>query len=200
MKRAIVAGALLAMGGLGSSVTFAQEANTTGFYLGGGVGRFDFKNDVDDLSQIDDQLEGFGVNDDDNAWKLFAGYRFMPFLAVELDYIDFGRVQDTFTANGTDGDYSVEFSGIAPYVVGILPLGPVELTGKVGYLFYDAKVKVDLDDPDLSGKSSEEDWIWGAGVGATVFQRLALKVEYEEVNVPHGADASAFWLTGAWRF
>ncbi len=200
MKRAIVASTLLAAGSLGGSVALAQDVNDTGFYVGGGIGRFDFQDDIDDLDQIDDELEGFGIDDDDNAWKIFAGYRFMPWLAVELDYIDFGRVQDEFTANGSDGDYTLEFSGIAPYVVGILPIGPVELTGKVGYLFYDVDVSVDLDDPDLDGESSEEDWIWGAGIGATVFQRLALKVEYEEVNVPNDADASAYWLTGAWRF
>lgn len=201
MKRVIVAGALLTMGSFATSVALAQEGdNVSGFYLGAGIGRFDFNDDVDDLDQIDDDLEGFGLDDDDNAWKIFAGYRLNQYLSLELDYIDFGRVRDDFEANGSDGEYSVDFSGIAPYVVGTLPVGPVELSAKAGYLFYDVKVDVDFDDGDLDSKSNEEDWIWGLGVGATLFQHLALKVEYEEVNVPHGADASAYWLTGAWRF
>lgn len=200
MRNAFVAIALLTLGTALGGTAMAQE-NDTGFYVGAGIGRFDFKGDVDDFEDFDDELQGFGLDDDDNAWKIFAGYRLMKYLALEVDYIDFGRAQDRADISDTGDDkFHVDLSGVAPYVVGILPLGPVELTGKVGYLFYDVDINADFDNPDIDGKSSREDWIWGAGIGATLFQHLALKVEYEEVNVPHGADASAYWLTGAWRF
>ncbi|MET0983966.1 MAG: porin family protein [Steroidobacteraceae bacterium] len=198
MKRAIVAGALLA---LGSGAAFAED-NDRGFYAGAGIGTFDFSQDVDGLNEVDDALDDFDFDDDDNAWKVFAGYRFMKYLSVELDYVDFGRVKDRFEANGSSGDYSLELSGLAPYVIGTLPVGPVELSAKVGYLFYDVDTSVDLDanDLDADSSSSEEDLVYGVGIGATLFERLALKFEYEEIDTSGSADASAFWLSGGWRF
>jgi hypothetical protein len=198
MKRVIVAGALLAL----SSTGALAEDNDRGFYAGAGIGTFDFSQDVDGLDEVDDALDDFDFDDDDNAWKIFAGYRFMKYLSVELDYVDFGRVRDSFEADGSSGDYSLEFSGLAPYVVGTLPLGPVELSAKVGYLFYDVDVSIDLDANDLDADSSDsaEDFVYGVGLGATLFERVALKVEYEEIDTPGSSDASAFWLSGAWRF
>ncbi|MET0656707.1 MAG: porin family protein [Steroidobacteraceae bacterium] len=202
-RHAIVAGTLLA---IASGAAVAQD-NDRGFYAGAGIGRFDLKTEVDNFDQLGNELEDFDFDDDDNAWKVFVGYRFMPYLSAEVDYIDFGRTQDRLEGNGSSGDYSAELSGIAPYIVATLPLGPIELSARLGYLFYDVDLATDLDvnQLDFDSKSSAEDWIYGVGIGATFFEHLAAKIEYEEADVSkfRGAsvdDASAYWLTAAWRF
>ena len=77
------------------------------------------------------------IDDDDNAWKMFAGWRLNPYFAFELNYVDFGDPSDRLEASGSSGDYSLELSGFQPAIYGTFPLGPVELFGKVGYYFYD---------------------------------------------------------------
>ena len=70
--------------------------------------------------------------------------------------------------------------GLAPSIVGTLPIGPVELFGRVGVMFYE----VDL---NLTGgrvvDESGEDLVWSAGVGIDVLDRLNLRLEYEEIDI-----------------
>ena len=76
-------------------------------------------------------------------------------------------------------------SGFAPYLIGTIPIGPVELFGKVGYYFYDIDFQVDIDDPtfpDVDGGASDEDLLYGFGVGMTFFERLNARLEYEKID------------------
>ena len=75
-------------------------------------------------------------DEDDTAYKFFAGYRLNRFLAFELDYIDLGEPSGDVVP-GFNVDSSVD--GFAPYVVGTIPLGQYfEVYGRLGYYFYDA--------------------------------------------------------------
>lgn len=196
MNRAIAAATLLAFSG---GWTAAHAENDQGFYLGAGVGQFNVQ--IDDIDDTDNAIER--LDDDDNAWKLFAGYRFNPYISLEAAYIDFGGPSDRFETGGSSGDYSAELSGFAPYVIGTLPLGPVELFGKIGYYFYDVDLNVDLDDVGgnvFHSSKSDEDLLYGAGVGMTFFDHLHARLEYERIDSNVIDDADALWLSGAWRF
>ena len=87
----------------------AANAADNGFYLGAGVGQTDVKVD-EGIVQVDG---------DDTAFKVIAGFRPLDFFAVELNYIDFGNVEDS--------GFKVEGSAFTAYAVGFLPLGPVDL-------------------------------------------------------------------------
>lgn len=196
MNRVIPAATLLALFGGWSA---AHAENEQGFYVGGGVGQFNVQ--IDDIDETDEAIER--LDDDDTSWKLFAGYRFNPFISLEAAYIDFGGPSDTAEASGSSGDYQVELSGFAPYVIGTLPLGPVELFAKVGYYFYDVDLNVDLDDIGgdvFQSSNSDEDLLYGAGVGMTFFDHLHARLEYEKIDSDVLDDADAIWLSGAWRF
>ncbi|HKE95991.1 MAG TPA: porin family protein [Povalibacter sp.] len=202
MNRVIATATLLALSGAWTAA-HAQE-NEKGFYAGAGVGQFNVK--IDDIDDTDDAIQR--LDDDDNSWKIFAGYRFNPYLSLEAAYIDFGAPSGRFSGNqfqgsGSSGDYRLEMSGFAPYVVGTLPLGPVELFAKVGYYYYDVDVRADLD--DLGGNvfrssHSEEDFLYGAGIGVTMFEHLNARLEYEKIDSSAVDDADALWLSAAWRF
>ena len=105
------------------TLTSAAHADgESGLYLGVGVGQFNVEmDDADDLGPIVDDFDS-----DDSSFKLFGGWRFFRFLAVELDYVDFGGPNES--VNGFNVE--AEVSGFAPYVVGTLPLGPFELSAK----------------------------------------------------------------------
>lgn len=197
MNRAIVAATLIA---LGSGNAFAQSPdNDAGLYIGGGVGQFNI--DIEGFDTIDEAVER--LDDDDTAWQAFVGWRMNPYISLQLAYIDYGAPEDDFSTSGSSGNYRAELSGFAPSLIGTLPLGPVELSAKVGYYFYDLDITANIDDPldpQFASDESGEDFMYGVGVGITVFERLNAKLEYEEIDVDNVDEANALWLTGAWRF
>ena len=196
MKRAIVAAMALAAV---SGSALAADDNVRGFYLGGGVGNFNLEiNDVDGVDNAIGRLD-----DDDTGWKVFAGYRFNRYISVEGAYVDFGRQTDTFDTAGSSGDFSAHLSGFSPQLVGTMPLGPVELSAKVGVYFVDIDLSADIDNADeldFDSNTSEEDFMYGVGIGATFFERLNAKLEYEWIDIKDAENANSLWATGTWRF
>jgi opacity protein-like surface antigen len=184
VKHILLAAALIAAG-----TTPAFADNDHGLYLGVGAGQFNIK--VDDIDTADEINQTF--DSDDTVYKVFAGWRFNPYIGVELDYIDLGKPEDTVE----DTKVEASISGVAPYLVGTLPLGPIELFAKVGYYFYDVEINAqDI----VAVNESDEDLVYGAGVGITLFDHLHARLEYEIIDVSDVDDANAIWLSGAWRF
>jgi OOP family OmpA-OmpF porin len=175
-----------------------EPANPSGPYVGGGWGRFNLH--VHNLSDVGTAVDTIS-DSNDNAWKVFVGYRLNPYWSVEGAYINFGQPGDRFVASGTDGSYRVKMSGFAPSVIGTIPLGPVELFGKVGYYFYDTTTRINFNSGEfLESKHSRSDFLYGAGVGITFMDHLHVRAEYERIHVKNATDSDAMWLTGAWRF
>jgi opacity protein-like surface antigen len=184
MKHIVATAVLVALG-----TTPALAENDSGFYAGAGVGRFNVQ--IDNFGDIPDTIGSF--DSDDTTFKAFAGWRFNPYVGVEVDYMDLGNPEDTIDARRVNADVN----GVAPYIVGTLPLGPVELFAKAGYLFYD--VQVDVDDATVSDDSNE-DFVYGGGIGLTLFDHLHTRLEYEVIDIGEFNDANALWLSAAWRF
>jgi OOP family OmpA-OmpF porin len=173
---------------------YAQDEHA-GFYLGGGVGQFNAQ--IDDVDEVDETIEGW--DEDDTAYKLFAGYRLNNFLAFELDYINLGEPSGSVVP-GFNVDAAID--GFAPYVVGTIPLGQwFEVYGRLGYYFYDATVGIENElDERVEFDEESEDLVYGAGVGANIGERLNLRFEYEKFDLEGVDDADSLWLTAAWRF
>lgn len=199
MKRSIIAATLF---GLTCGSAIAQSpANDEGLYIGAAWGQFDVG--VDDIDDADEAISR--IDDDDNAWKIFVGWRLNPYVSFELNYVDFGENSGSTgsDASGSSGNYRLDLAGFQPAVYGTLPLGPVELFAKVGYYFYDVDIALNLDNIDqenFRADTSDEAWSYGFGVGVTLFQRLHAKLEYEKIDADHFDDLDAIWLSGAWRF
>ena len=173
--------------------------NPTGAYVGAGLGRFNLK--MDSLRDVPSAVSDIR-DSNDNAWKGFVGYRFLPFLGVEAAYINLGRPGDRFDATGSNGNYDVKVSGFAASLIGTVPVGPVELFGKIGQYYYDLDTRIDLDSPgpDVRTKHSQNDFVWGGGVSFVVLERVELRAEYERFRINEARNSNAFWLDAAWRF
>lgn len=174
--------------------------NPTGPYIGAGLGRFNVN--IDSIDQVDEVAESLD-DSDDTAMKIFAGYRLLPFLSLEAGYVDLGNPGDDFETSGSDGRYRVGVSGFTVAALGRIPVGPVELFGKVGQYFYDVDTRITFDGglPDIRAKDSGDDLFWGGGVGIVLLERLEVRAEYERFDIGDAADDSdAFWLSAAWRF
>ena len=167
--------------------------NFQGLYLGGGIG--DFSSSIDEVNRLD-QIDDAGIDftDGDNATKLFAGWNFNRYFAVQGDYVDFGD-QSGAVSPSVSGTSNVK--GFAPSIVGTLPIGPVELFGRIGMMFYN--VDVNLNGGQLIDDSAN-DMVWSAGVGIDIADRLNLRLEYEQIDIPRFDQANAVWLNAAWKF
>jgi len=176
-------GILAALCLLVSGPALADE--NSGLYLGVGLG--DFSTEISSLDDVD-----LDFDEDSDASRIFAGWRFNRVLAVQLDYFDFGD-----SSAATDLlDIRTDAKGIAPSVVATLPLGPVELFARAGWLFYDLEVDAG---GDRIFDESQDDFTYGGGVGLTLRERLALRAAYQVIDVSENEDAKAVWITPAWR-
>lgn len=180
-----------------SGTSLAQGLdNPTGPYVGLGIGDFSSAIDrIDDLDSLDDI--GLDFDADEDAKKIFAGWRFNRYVAAQLDYVEFGESTGAINALNVTSDTK----GFTPSIVGVLPLGPVEIFGRVGVIFYDVDFDVDagLGSSQLVD-SSGEDLVLGAGIGIDIFERFLIRVEYEEIDIDELDDADSLWLTAAWKF
>lgn len=164
------------IGSLLASLAGAVVAEDTGLYLGASLG-YSFVEDRDDVD-VEDRVEAFDIDDEDFAWKGYAGLQVLPWLAVEGGYVDFGEVQ----GRGTGFDVATELDGWDAFLVGNLPLAFVDVFAKAGVISWDLDVDVSdgLDDADFS--SSGEDLAYGVGAGVEL-GNLTVRAEAEMFDV-----------------
>ena len=189
-QSAAIGASLAATIALIAAPAFAADDNdnTDGLYLGAAIG--DFSADLDRPDDADDVELDFENQD---ANRIFAGWRFNQFVAFQLDWTDFG---ESNVAPGLLG-IRAESDAWTPAVVGTLPLGPVELYAKAGMMYYN--VEVNSNTSNLVDDSGN-DPVYGVGIGFTAFERLNFRLEYERVDIEQFDDANALWLSANWRF
>lgn len=181
----------LALGALVIATSQAWGAEK-GWMIGGGQGEADYHAGVADFD--DGSIVSGGTDGHELGWKLFVGYRFNKFFAVEVGRVDLQNDFDTPTFEGIsdgtgsffnslpDGPVSVNSSpkGVFAEVVGSLPLAKgVYLLGKVGVFDWVNEITVS----DLSGQTNRRetdiDPVVGVGLEYRFEFGLAVRAEYE---------------------
>ncbi|MFL6718398.1 MAG: outer membrane beta-barrel protein [Burkholderiaceae bacterium] len=155
-----------------TSAMAADPAANTSFYVGGNLGKSNFKFKCSD---------GVSCSEPSVNFKLLAGYQFSPNFAVEGAYLDFGTIKasvEDFRAKARV--HSFTLAGL-----GIIPLSnEAKLFGKIG--LHHSRGKLDIDFPDGYGSSSSSDHktglLLGAGLQYDFTGNLAGRVEYERLN------------------
>ena len=186
--------AALAVAALAAAQGAKAQDNESGIYAGGGVGSFDVE--IDDFDDVDSTIDRY--DSDDTAWKAFVGWRVSPHLAFEAAYVNLGSPDDEIIP---DADLTLETDGFAPYIVGTIPIGDwFELFAKAGYFWYDSEARISTVVGDVTEDDSDSTFTWSAGAGVNVFERVNIRLEYEQFDFDETDDSTALWLTGAWRF
>ena len=162
------------------------SAIENGFYLGGSIGGSSLE--VQDVSE---EFGAFRFSDGDTAFKLFGGFRFLNFIAVEAGYVDLGDPTDVIASiEGDELEVQIGLKGWDAFAVGLLPLGPVDLFAKVGVVSWDADIVAVLDDVIDSDSESGTDAAYGIGV-ALRLGKVALRAEGEQFKI---ADAEGVYM------
>ena len=190
MKASNILG-LAILAALASPCAFAQD---TYGYIGGNVGAS--KATIDN-KRITSSLLGGGfsttsINDDDRdtGYKIFAGYRFNRYFAVEGGYFDLGKFgfQATTVPAGTFSG-EIKLRGVNLDLVGFVPIGEsFSLFGRVGANHAEAKdhftgtglVHV-TGDPNPSKRATN--YKFGGGVQYDFSTALSLRAEAERYRI-----------------
>jgi OOP family OmpA-OmpF porin len=150
-----------------SPAAFAMDPSLRGFYIGGAVG--------DATVELEDDWTGDKFDADDTGYKIIVGYRIIDWVAVEVNYSDYGNPVDDFL--GVDVESS--FNGTSVSALGMLPLGNFDLFGRLGI----SRVEGDFRVLGFNGRFSEEETepMFGLGAQFRANPNLAIRLEWEAV-------------------
>jgi opacity protein-like surface antigen len=128
MKRLIIPAILLA------GLPFAASAGEV--YIGAGAGQVS----IETAKFIQDFCDGCqNFSDSQSAYSVYLGYQITDAVAVELDYVDGGKLKDSFSDFCTPCTGTVEPQVTSLVGVGSVPLtGNLRLFGKAGVAFVSA--------------------------------------------------------------
>jgi hypothetical protein len=119
---------------------------------------------------------GFGCDDKDQFWKLYAGGRFNNAIGLEVGVMNFGK----FSAGGgeTDG-----WGADAALVAGI-PIGAnSSVFGKAGLVY--ARMETSGTAPGFqTGKERGFGFRWGVGAQLGLTKQFALRADFDRYRVP----------------
>lgn len=150
---------------LASATAYAAPPDVpTGFYLGGGIGVASVR--------LRGDRNSYDFDGSATSTRAFAGYRFLPWVAVEGAYDEFGKAEDTVSSSRLRSHFDAW--SIGP--VGLWPLGPVDFKVNIGIAGWNGSVRnlgtgvyEDIDNTDLK-----------AGVGVQYrIDRFALRLDHE---------------------
>jgi opacity protein-like surface antigen len=131
------------------------------------------------------------VDESDVAWSVAVGYRINPYVAAEVEYIDFGTtdISEHYTVPPAPPlpteftrRYSSKVTGPALSLLGSVPVGTgFDVFLRAGVLFADRELEfaqsVGLDDAFASTL-----WLAGAGVDWSFARRWAIRAEYQRTG------------------
>ena len=197
-----------------SLVVDTAIADDAAWYVGAGYGRLASGYRAADFD--DGSISDTRVDDTDTAWKLFGGYRFNRYLAVEGGYADLQNNPDKKTtfagvSDGTgshfvslpDGPVSVDIDDVTGFfaaAVGTYSLTDrFGLTGKVGVVCWEAK-QITLDLGRRETILDGMDALIGVGAEYQFDSCIAIRGEAERYFDMGDTDQDVVTLSVLYRF
>lgn len=142
------------------------------FYAGASIG--------ESYVEENNVLPGEDFDDEEFAFKAFAGYQFHNHFAVELDYLNYGEPEDNIL--GIDTEIR-DLYAVALYAVGILPLTEkFELFVKLGGAYWEGDAKASVGATSATSDEDGTELAYGLGASYAFTEKFAVRAEYEEVD------------------
>lgn len=197
-KKTMMAGLLAVAGLVASQAACAQVAAREGGYAGVSLGVADIDRSVASPALID--LGTGTVDGRDTGFKLFGGYMFNSVFGAELAWMNLRgvRYSGTFQGSAVTGG-EIDFNGFNLSAVGAVPMGPLVIFGKVGFLLWDAEWSDMTGGAPLSGSFDGTDVSFGVGVSLNFTRNLGLRAEWERSKLIN-ADADFVSAGLVYRF
>jgi OmpA-OmpF porin, OOP family len=125
---------ILVAASLAASAANAQFSSPTTpplFYIGAGVGGGNLNQSAGEATGLNNPT----LDDTDTTWTFRAGWRFLPYLALEVGYYELGKYSFTGVVPGTTAviSGSAHAKSYGASLVGIIPIETVDIYGRIGY-------------------------------------------------------------------
>jgi OOP family OmpA-OmpF porin len=198
-----------------AGLLFAAAAHAkppkSGFYMGATAGQLKYSEDLDDADGlVFDAFSNVGLrvravtsesDDTDSTFAVFAGYRFLPYLAAEFGYVDLGEL--TYNADvlllgsNVPGSVDIAFSSKGPLgsALGIWPINDSwDVYARAGIFISDTRLKVDVSllnasDTETESKTSVDSMI-GLGTAVHLGNHFSLRLEYQRFGAVGDEDTT----------
>lgn len=171
------------------------SAVENGFFIGGSIGGSSLE-----VRDVDEDFGAFRFSDGDTAYKLFAGIRFLNFLAVEAGYLDLGDPTDIIASiEGDELEVQIGVQGWDAFAVGLLPIGPVDLYAKIGVVSWEADIRAAYNDLRDTDSDSGTDAAYGLGV-ALRLGKVSLRAEGEQFDIGDAEHVYMFSVGATFTF
>jgi OmpA-OmpF porin, OOP family len=172
-------------------LALTTPALADGFY---GVGEVTYSSASLDPSYFDNALTtngATGLSSSDSGgsyqWRLQGGYRFNPYLALELGYIDFGKADYQAAYSGGSAHGSLKAGGVDMAALVSVPLNDsFSVFGKLGVV--DATVKSNLQAGTPADSASGDTSVnsvrplLGLGASYKLTDNVDLRADYDYVS------------------
>lgn len=158
-------------------LTVSAARAEIGPYIGASAGQSRIELDLRDVGAA-----GFRIDDEDFAFKVFFGLELPGPIAVEGGYRDLGTV----TGEGGIVRLTGATDGFDAFLLGKLPIGPVSLFAKAGFIAWDSEARTvvsgDVRVPELMVADDGTDFAWGVGVAAELGP-VSVRGELEKLEI-----------------
>jgi hypothetical protein len=159
-------------------------ADESGVYIGIGTGQMNVKDR--------DELSGFRLDSNDNAFKGILGWRAAKFLAFELNYVDFGQPKQTFLGQ----QVKLDAQGVDAFAILSARIALLDLYAKAGVISWRAEASV-----QGLGSAKDQGTDLALGGGAQLnFGALAIRAEYEQFALSDIDDMNLVSVGLTWSF
>ena len=140
-----------------------------------------------------DNFDVDDLDDEDNNWKVIAGYRFNPNFGVEANYVDFGEA----SAPATPPAAQVRRRGQGLRAVrrGTVPISMVDLYAKAGAARIDGEGRFG----DVGFQDDATEFAYGAGIRLRL-QNFGIHAEYEKFDTDVVGDLDLITLGATYSF
>ena len=161
----------------------AAHATPGGFYLGGSIGQAE----LSDIGELETACVVDGVqcvtDDSDTAYRIFAGYQFGSYFALEGGYVNLGE-QQTGVETPVLADASLETNGGFLALLPQFPIGQFgAVYGRLGLYVGDATLTARV--PAFGFDDSDGGTVAGVSFGfggALNFGRISIRAEWERFS------------------
>ena len=203
----------VAVGTLVLAATAHAKPEKAGFYMGATVGQSKYDEDLGGTdAALLSAFAGVGlpvigldsdVDDQDNNFAVFGGYRFLPYLAAEVGYVDLGEL--TYSADvvllgpgvTVPGSVEVTFGskGALGSAIAIWPVNDAwDLYARAGVFISSTDVKatvnaLGISESDKESKTSADPMI-GLGTAVNLGKNFSLRLEYQRLGAVGDEDTT----------
>jgi opacity protein-like surface antigen len=184
-----------------ATVAPASAQTPAGFYVGGGVGWANVSVEDDDSYDYYDCCYDYDYDydsgEEDVGFGAHIGYRFNPYFAAELGYLDAGKphwdhrdvyVRDLDDFADTEVDLEVKAAQLS--VLAILPFGGIwEAYARIGASFWRADAEQAVyplfDDVYYTRSIDDEgtNFLFGIGIGASPTPSWHMRLEFQSFPI-----------------